>query len=357
MTEPHVMTSPCHSQAIQSTNEARLIRFVIPSPSRLGQATPAGGDCPPVREPGLQPPPGPGPCLPTVSDLLQCYERDYLCDLAPDTQYACRLFFRRFGQEFGALPLVELTPARLKGWRDTLRHHLAPGTVRTYALILSGALRAAVEDYGWLPVHPMQGVRKPPASPTRVRFLSDDERVRLLAACQQSRSPALYLLVVLGISTGARKNELRRLRWRDVDLARGYLRLRQTKNKEPRPVPLTGQALALLRQHAALPHTDDDWVFPNGQRQQPIHFEKAWKNARERAGLRNFRFHDLRHTTASYLAMSGATLLDIATVLGHKHISMTQRYAHLTATHTHALVNQMTAQVFAPTSLEGGPHA
>jgi integrase len=338
-------------------NEARLIRFVIPSPPRLGQEAPAGGDRPPVGMPALQPPAGPGPSEPTVRDLLQRYEQDYLCDLAPSTQYTYRLFFRRLDTEFGALPLAELTPAWCKGWRDTLRQRLAPGSVRTYAMILHGVLTAALEDYGWLTVDPLQGVRKPPASPKRVRFLSDDERTRLLAACQQSRNRFLYLLVVVAISTGARKNELRRLRWRDIDVERGYLRLAQTKNKTPRPVPVTGLALALLRQHAGTLHTDDDWVFPNRQRQQPLHFEKAWKNARKRAGLQDFRFHDSRHSTASYLAMSGATLLDIATVLGHKSSEMTQRYAHLTETHTRTLVDQMTGKVFAPTSQEGVPHA
>jgi integrase len=213
-------------------------------------------------------------------------------------------------------------------------------------LILSGALKAAVDDYGWIPVHPLQGVRKPPASPARVRFLSQDERLRLLGACQQSRNPLLYLMVVLAISTGARKNELRRLRWCDIDLERGYLRLAKTKNKEPRSVPVTGHAFALLCQRAGLPHTDTDWVFPSRQRQQPMHFEKAWQNVRTQAGLTNFRFHDLRHTAASYLAMSGATLLDIATVLGHKQISTTLRYAYLTAAHTHRIAAQMTAHIF-----------
>ena len=338
------------------TPTVQRIRFVIPSPLRLCQDAPVGGAHAPTGATALTPPPGQAPSLPTVMDLLRRYEKDSLPSLAPNSQPPYRSFLRQFGQAYGAMPLTALTPAWFKDWQDTLRQRLAPATRRTYAMMLHGVLKVAVEDYAWLPEHPLQGVRKPPASAERVRFLSDDERTRLLAACQQSRNPFLYLLVVVGISTGARKNELRRLRWRDIDLARGYLRLAQTKNKERRAVPVTGYALALLRQHASNPHTDDDWVFPN-RRQQPMHFEKAWRKARERARLGDFHFHDLRHTHASYLAMSGATLLDIATVLGHKKVTSTQRYAHLTANHTHTLVHKMTMQVFAPTGVEGVSHA
>ena len=139
----------------------------------------------------------------------------------------------------------------------------------------------------------------------------------------------------------------------DVDLERGLLRLVKTKNRQPRSVPLVGLALELLRAHAVTQRAGVDWLFPRADGQRPVLIEQAWRTARTRAGLVDFRFHDLRHTCASYLALNGATLLEIAEVLGHKKMDMTRRYAHLTDTHLRGVVDRMTRTVFGASEQEG----
>jgi integrase len=292
---------------------------------------------------------------PTVADLLQTYERTYLPHLAPQTQTHHRVVFRWLCRHYGDLPLTAITPAWLRQWREELSPGHTLGTVRQYLVTLSGALSWVVE-HGWLVENPMRMVRRPPEPPWRVRFLSADERQRLLCACQQSANAFLYLLVVLALSTGCRRNELCRLRWPQVDLERGLVRLVTTKNKRPRTVPVTGLALTLLRAHAATQRAGVDWLFPRADGQRPVLIEQAWRTARQRAGLVDFRFHDLRHTAASYLAMHGASLLEIAEVLGHKKMDMTRRYAHLTDTHLRGVVDRMTSAVFAASEPEGAPH-
>jgi integrase len=141
----------------------------------------------------------------------------------------------------------------------------------------------------------------------------------LLEACKQSKSPYLYLAVVLALSTGARKMEILTLRWQDVDLKRGVIMLHKTKNRERRALPLTGYALELMRQHGKVRRIGSDLVFAAGQDgQKPADIGLAWERAKRRAGITDFRFHDLRHTAASYLAMNGASLAEIAEILGHK---------------------------------------
>ena len=108
-------------------------------------------------------------------------------------------------------------------------------------------------------------VAKPKEPRGQVRFLSDEERGLLLEACQSSRNNYLYLIVMLGLATGARKQELQSLRWSDVNLTRGTLTFQQTKNGERRTVPLTGQALALMEQHARVRRIDTTLVFPTQQ--------------------------------------------------------------------------------------------
>ena len=125
------------------------------------------------------------------------------------------------------------------------------------------------------------------------------------------------------------------LKWSDIDLAQGSILLQITKNGERRFIPLVGTALDLLRSKYAN-QTVDSLVFPAPHSPcKPIDIRSAWETALSKANISNFRFHDLRHTAASYLAMNQASLLEIGTLLGHKTIQMTRRYAHLSDAHVY----------------------
>lgn len=282
------------------------------------------------------------PYLPTVNDLLREYQKEQLPHLAATTQRQIQVIHRRFAKDLGKIALAELTPERLRKWRDTLSNHYAPGTVRRYMHLFSATLTMGVRDYEWLARNPMSQVKPPPAPDTIGRCLTPEERDRLLAACQQSRSPQLYLFVVLALSTGARKNELLTLRWTLVDLDRGMLRFPRTKNYQPRVVPLTGLGLVLLRQYAETA-AGRGWVFP-GRGAAPISFDHPFKAAVKKAGLGKFRIHDLRHTFATRLVMSGASLTEAAELLGHRQMRMVQRYQHLTISHLSGVAAKMTAE-------------
>ena len=112
---------------------------------------------------------------------------------------------------------------------------------------------------------------------------------------------------------------------------------------------MRGLALDLLRQHAKVRHINSDYVFPGedtGRTGEPFALDRFWRDAVKAAGLVNFRFHDLRHSTASYLAMNGASLLEIAEVLGHKTLQMVKRYSHLAESHTADVVAEMNRKIF-----------
>ena len=120
--------------------------------------------------------------------------------------------------------------------------------------------------------------------------------------------------------------------------------LLQTKNGDKRSVPLIGLARELMVAHGKVRRLDTDLVFPGLNPQKPIDITKPWETALRKAGLTDFRFHDLRHTSASYLAMSGASLIEIANVLGHRTLAMVRRYSHLSAPHTASIVERMNSQ-------------
>ncbi len=194
--------------------------------------------------------------------------------------------------------------------------------------------------------NPMLRIKKLKEPRGRVRFLSDEERERLLTVCKESQSPFLYVLVVLAISTGARKMELCSLNWEDVDLKRGMIILHDTKNGERRALPLVGIAKDLMKEHYKNRNENTNLVFPAKNLIDPIDIRTPFETALIKAEIKDFRWHDLRHSCASYLAMNGATLAEIAGVLGHKTLSMVKRYSHISEAHTAKVVERMNSKIF-----------
>ena len=212
---------------------------------------------------------------------------------------------------------------------------------------LSHVFSVAVKEWGWLEDSPMRKVSKPKEPRGRVRFLTDDERSRLLQACRNSLNPHLYLITVLALSTGMRYSEIMGLSWKDVDFERQRIILQETKNNERRMVPLVGYALDLLLAHSKARRLDTFLLFPSARDlKKPATIRPAWLKAIEESGLVDFRFHDLRHSYASELAMGKATLTELRALLGHKSHSQTARYAHLTERHGTSLVDEMTRRIF-----------
>jgi integrase len=183
-----------------------------------------------------------------------------------------------------------------------------------------------------------------------VRFLDDDERDGLLRACRASENSLLYPIVVLAIATGMRRGELMHLSWRQIDFTRNTITLHETKNGERHAVPLVGLARELLDDLHDNRRSDTDLVFPSAVVAKPIDITRAWRTAVAKAGLRDFRFHDLRHTTASYLAQRGATSIEIAAVLNHNTLAMVKRYAHLGESSVRQALIDMNEQIFRPSA-------
>jgi integrase len=155
---------------------------------------------------------------------------------------------------------------------------------------------------------------------------------------------------VLALSTGARKNELVSLTLSQLDLQRGVIYLNETKNGERRTLHITGYALNLLKRHIQKRRTNTDLLFPKRDGRKPIRIREAWDNAVKRAGIEDFTFHDLRHCAASYLAMNGASLAEIAEILGHKSLEMAKRYTHLSEHHTSTVLERMNEAIFGKSS-------
>lgn len=270
--------------------------------------------------------------------------------------------------EIGFHLMSDLSTAVFSGCRDSLMQKtncsgklFSSDSVKKYFGVIKSVLKACIIDWLWLEQSPLRDgrVELPELPPGRVRYLDDQERDRLLKACKRSYNLLLYPAFVLALSTGMRQGETMNLLWKEpikppVDTAWGvvYLEqsciiLHQTKNGSKRRIPLIGLALQLLQELNKVRRLDSALLFPSPTKpNQPTELKRSWLHALTEAEVYNFRWHDIRHTTASYLAMNGASLAEIAEVLGHKTLSMVKRYAHLSDGHVSNVVARMNAKIF-----------
>lgn len=248
--------------------------------------------------------------------------------------------------QLGHLLLADVSRSAIVEARDKLLEKRSPSTANRYMAVLSHLFTKCVREWEWLARNPVESIARLREPKGRVKWLEDDERNALLDACKESKDPNLYPVVVLALSTGCRKQEILDLRWRDVDFDRKRILLEDTKNSESRAVPLIGHAHQVLQQHRSRRKEDCDFVFPCASKPVPADIDRPFAEARDKARLKDFRFHDLRHTAASYLAMSGATTAEIAAVLGHKTLAMVKRYAHIGDSHVSGIVEKMNDKIF-----------
>lgn len=290
----------------------------------------------------------------TLAELIDRYIANVLNTQSPKArEKTSQLYWWK--TKLGAYTLADITPALIVQCRDelsltktnknTLR---CPATVVQYLTALSHAFTIAINEWAWLEESPLTKVKKPSVPRGRVRFLNDKERQQLLIACQNSSNKQLYLCVILALSTGMRQAELMNLTWDAVYLDAGYIILQKTKNGERRRVPLTGHGLQLLSDYQQNQILNTGLLFPSPKNpQKAINLRQPFHKALQQAAIKDFHWHDLRHCTASYLAMNGASLAEIAEILGHKTLAMVKRYAHLSDGHVSSVVARMNTKIFA----------
>lgn len=285
-------------------------------------------------------PDGDRPDNPEFGKALRRYLGTVTVRKAENTQAREETAAGHLRRAFSGLRLGEITPARVAQYRDDRLRMVAPGTVQKELAMLSHLFTVAGREWGIDVSNPVARIGKPQMPTGRTRFLAPAEITALLEACGKSRNSKLRPYVQLMLHTGMRPGEAAGLRWDQVDIDGRIVSLPRTKTV-PRRVPLAVPAIeALLAvQPDNGPWMCDDFVFLPGSVSQrvlaspSVWFRRAFVNAVKRAGIVDFHQHDLRHTAASYLLMSGVDLRTLAEILGHSSMDMVQRYTHLLDRH------------------------
>lgn len=247
---------------------------------------------------------------------------------------------RRLLAAFGGKPADALTPQEIERFKADLKAEgWTDATVNRHLALLKSMLNMAVRNEK-LERNPAKAVKLFRENNTVVRYLAEGEETRLFEALSVEVRP----LVMVALHTGLRKGELLHLRWADVDFHSGTLTITRTKHGETRRVPMNGRVKETLLTMKRTQKVMSPLVFctPSGDFQHNL--ARSWYPALERAKVENFRFHDLRHSFCSRLAMAGVDLLTIKELAGHKTLAMTLRYAHLSPSHQRQAVERLISE-------------
>jgi len=222
--------------------------------------------------------------------------------------------------------VANVTPDVLATWRDNRLREVSGSTVNRELNLLSHVFSTAIIEWRFnLPANPVSRIRRPKHNRPRNRRIEGGEESLLLYACRKARNKHLYPAVLLAIETGMRRSEVIGLVWEHVNLTKRTVWLADTKNGDSRTVPLSSRAASAFE---ALTGERKGRVFP-GLTADAI--KCAYRRARERANIDGLRLHDLRHEATSRFFEKGFNTLEVASITGHKSLSMLSRYTHLRA--------------------------
>jgi integrase len=275
----------------------------------------------------------------------------YLEDVVPQKRHGemhrtCATWWKA---ALGDEKLAFVTPELLVEHRDKLRKKkhrgrtISNARVNRYVAVLRNVFSVARKEWHWIAYNPLAGgVGMLPEGKGRVRTLSDDERKALLA--ETAKDATLHCFVMLALSTACRAGELLKLEWADVDLKAGRLLFRETKNAQPRTAWMSGEPLNLLKEHAKVRKLQGGRVFLNQVGDGLYYYNKRFKAALAAAGIEGFRFHDLRHSAATYLAQAGATEQQLRAIGGWKS-GVVSRYVHLAAEDSKAALAKLAEKI------------
>ena len=245
---------------------------------------------------------------------------------------------RRLKLKFAGKALHEVTTQDVNKYKAELRTSLSPGSVNRVIGLLKSIYNKAIAWGKYSGANPAKGVKFCREEP-RTRFLEKEEIAKLITTCKEP----LKTIVVVAVNTGMRRGEIIKLKWHDIDIRRDIIHLYRTKNNERRDIPMNDVVKRVL---VRIPkHPSSPYIFTRSDGEPYINIDRPFVKALKELGIEDFRFHDLRHTFASQLVMSGVDLNTTRELLGHKTMAMTLRYSHLSQDHKKRAVEALSANL------------
>ena len=289
--------------------------------------------------------------LHTFGELLSRYIQDGALEhhrSGDDTRRHLAYWKSRFNN----YALIHITPELLGKERQILADtpttkgsKRTASTINRYTASISSLLTYAAHRLNWISENPALRLIKLKENPGRDRVLTKDEITRLLAASRQSKSPYLYCIILLSLTTGARQGELLNLEWKHIDFSNKIAYIKESKNGRPRSIALCDPVIEELKLLHKNRNPQKPLVFASKTAFGLIDIKKAWQQALKRANISNCRAHDMRHTFCTYAAAKGASNLQLQTATGHRTLNMLLHYTHMDVEVTKQFSNQISDQI------------
>jgi integrase len=248
-----------------------------------------------------------------------------------------KLWIKQLIEVFGDHKVSELNTRGIEQWQSRRLQYNKPSTVNRLLATLKHMVNKGTQwgMAGDGTLKQVRNVKQIPEDNRRLRFLSVEECHTLIDCC----APHLKPIVTVALHTGMRKSEILSLKWEQVDLAHGFILLDISKNGERREIPIDN---TLREMFTEMPHSIESInVFTDRDGNPYKDVKKSFRTALRKAGISDFRLHDCRHTFASHLVMAGVDLVSVKELLGHKTLTMTMRYSHLSHGHKRKAVNAL----------------
>jgi len=248
-----------------------------------------------------------------------------------------RTSLKALSRFFGMMRLSDINAGHIEKYK-TLRIPEVSAASLNRELSCFSALFTLAKKSKLVEANPVREVKKLQERKLDMRILNDEEARRLIEKSKGHLRP----IVIIALNTGMRAGEIFNLRWNDIDFEHNFIFIKRTKSGITRKIPMNGMLAAALKGIKR----KSEFVFVNSSTEKPItRVDKSFKTACDNAKIKDLRFHDLRHTSASWMVMAGVDLVTVAQILGHSDIKMTMRYAHPTPENRRKAVNVL-AKIF-----------
>ncbi len=283
----------------------------------------------------------------TVSEVLQRYWTLHLDGNKKPSAERAKFAFERMVKYFGPRTSISDIRFRIDEYKADRRQTVKPSSVKRELSFLKAACVKA-KEWGILDKNPLDGYKLDKVNDSRLRYLEDEEFHCLLESADENLVPIL----LMARHQGMRQGEIRHLKWEDVDMRRGIIHIPISKSGERRDIPMTEVIGRMLMRIPVKEREGLVFKYDGKEIKRQGWLMHSFRRAVRKAGIKDFRFHDLRHTFASHAVMNGGGLAAVGALLGHKSMKMTQRYAHLAPRYLRATISRAVPKIFrVPTKL------
>ncbi|MGB3342170.1 MAG: site-specific integrase [bacterium] len=267
-------------------------------------------------------------------DLCTKYLQFSKANKRPNVYRCDKGFIKNLLKIFSSRRIESITAYEVEQYMMKRKANVTPSTVNRELTCIRHMYNKAVE-WGLLDHNQLSTVKKYKEPPGRVRFLSEEEMKSLIEACSEHLKP----IVVMALYTGMRKGEILNLQWCDMNFENKTITVKKSKNNEIRTIPMHNILYSILKAHRNGNDGQPVFTYNNGC---PLgDFKRSFATALKNANIKDFRFHDLRHTFASHLVMKNTDIRTVQELMGHKDIRMTMRYSHLSNAHLKQAVSRL----------------